>query len=161
MPARMSPSQRERFLRGRHVAVLTTLAADGAPVPTPIWYLYRDGTFYFRTASNAVKAENVRRDPRVSICVQDERPPYKAVVAYGTAQIEEQQEWLNRAIPRRYLGFIGAMGYERTARQAIQQGPEVALVVRPDRWASFDFAAETPLVGRLWLLARRVLPPWL
>jgi len=160
MPALMSQSQRERFLRGRHVAVLTTVGADGAPVPTPIWYLYRDGSFYFRTASNAVKTQNVRRDPRVSVCVQDERPPYKAVVAYGRAQIEEQQEWLDRAIPRHYLGFVGAIGYQRTARQSVEQGPEITLAVRPDRWSSFDFAAETPLVGRLWLLARRVLPPW-
>jgi PPOX class probable F420-dependent enzyme len=161
MPGRLTKPQRERFLRGRYVAVLTTLGADGTPVPTPIWYLYRDGSFYFRTASNAVKAENVRRDPRVSICVQDERAPYKAVVAYGRAQIDAQQAWLDREIPRHYLGFIGAIGYERTAREAVQQGPEIALIVRPDRWSSFDFAAETPLVGRLWLFARRFLPPWL
>jgi len=161
MPARMSQSQRERFLRGRHVAVLVTLGVDGAAVPTPIWYLFRNGCFYFRTASNAVKAKNARHDPRVSICVQDERPPYKAVVAHGRAQIDEQQQWLDRAIPRRYLGFIGAIGYERTARSAVEQGSEVTLAVRPDRWTSFDFAAETPLVGRLWLLARCILPPWL
>jgi PPOX class probable F420-dependent enzyme len=161
MPGRLTPPQRERFLRGRHVAVLTTLAADGAPVPTPIWYLYRDGAFYFRTASDAVKTENVRRDPRVSICVQDEQPPYKAIIAHGRAEIDEQQEWLGRKMPRHYLGFIGAIGYERTAREAVQQGPEIALVVRPDRWSSFDFAAETPLIGRVWLLVRRVLPPWL
>ena len=161
MPARMSKSQRERFLGGRHVAVLVTLGADGTPVPTPIWYLFRDGRFYFRTASDAVKAENVRRDPRVSICVQDERPPYRAVVAYGAAQLEEQHTWIDHEIPRHYLGLVGAMGYERTARQAIEQGPEVTLVVRPERWTTFDFAAETPLVGKLWLLAKRLLPPWL
>jgi PPOX class probable F420-dependent enzyme len=141
--------------------VLTTIAADGTPVPTPIWYLYRDGAFYFRTASDAVKAENVRCDPRVGICVQEERAPYKAVIAYGLAQIEEPRESLGRELPRRYLGFIGALGYARTAREAIQQGDEITLVVRPDRWSTFDFAAETPLVGRLWLFARRFLPPWL
>ena len=161
MPARMSKSQRERFLRGRHVAVLVTLAVDGTPVPTPIWYLYRDGRFYFRTAASAVKTENVRRDPRVSICVQDERPPYKAVVAHGTAQIEQQLDWLDRVVPRHYLGFVGAMGYEATARQAVEQGPEITLVVRPERWTTFDFAAETPWYGRLWLFAKRLLPPWL
>jgi len=129
-------------------------------VPTPIWYLYRDGTFYFRTEHGAIKTKNIRRDPRVSICVQEERAPYKAVIAYGKAEVRPAIDWL-AAIPRHYLGLIGSIGYERTAQHEIEQGPEVALVVRPDRYVTFDFGAEMPLVGRLWLQLKRVLPPWL
>ena len=161
MPARLSSAQRERFLAGRHVAVLVTIAPDGRPVPTPIWYLYRDGLFYFRTAGNAVKTENIRRDPRVSICIQDERPPYKAVIVQGTAEVREGLDWLDQEIPQHYLGAVGAFGYRQTARQQVEHGPEVALVVRPERITSFDFSADTPLFGRLWLLLRRVLPPWI
>lgn len=131
MPARLSSLERDRFLRGRHVAVLVTLSADGSPVPTPIWYLYRDGVFSFRTAGNAVKTENIRRDPRVGICVQDERPPYKAVIVRGIAEITEAQDWLSREIPRHYLGAVGAIGYRQDVRAQIEQGPEIALIVRP------------------------------
>jgi len=161
MPGRLSRQQRERFLRGRHVAVLTTIGADGAPVPTPIWYLYRDGCFYFRTATDAIKTENVRHDPRVSICVQDERPPYKAVIAHGTARIEAPRASLGHQVARHYLGFIGALGYERMAREEVERGDEVTLIVRPERWSSFDFSAGRPRIGRLWLSVRRFLPPWL
>jgi PPOX class probable F420-dependent enzyme len=157
----MTKRQRDAFLRGRRVAVLVTIGADGAPVPTPIWYLYRDGAFYFRTAGDARKTENVRRNPRVSICVQDERPPYKALVAYGEAQISEERPWLRQAMPRRYLGVIGAIGYQSAAREAIEAGTEITLSVRPDRFTSFDFAADTPVYGRAWLLLKRVLPSWL
>ncbi len=157
----MSKRQREKFLAGRHVAVLVTIAPDGSPVPTPIWYLYRAGAFYFRTASDAAKTQNVRRDPRVSICVQEERAPYQALVAYGVASIEDADPRLEREIPRHYLGAIGAMGYHASAREAIEQGPEITLVVRPQRITTTDFAAETPLYGRAWLLLKRVLPPWL
>lgn len=162
MPKRMSRPERERFLRGRHVAVLVTTAPDGWPVPTPIWYLYRDGLFYFRTGADAVKAENIRRDPRVSVCVQDERPPYKSVTAYGRAEIREESHALERDIPRHYLGLVGAIGYQMTARAQIEQGAgEVTLVVRPERLVTSDFTPDTPWFGRLWLLAKRVLPPWL
>jgi PPOX class probable F420-dependent enzyme len=89
MPARMSKSQRDAILTGRHVAVLVTIAPDGSPVPTPIWYLYRDGLFWSRTAGDAVKATNIRRDPRVSICIQDERPPYRSVVVHGRAEVRD------------------------------------------------------------------------
>jgi PPOX class probable F420-dependent enzyme len=161
MPRRFSKAERERFLAGRHVAVLVTLGPDGEPVPTPIWFLYRDGRFYFRTEVNAIKTKNIQRDPRVSICVQEERAPYKAVIAHGKAQLEESREWLAAALPRHYLGLVGALGYERAARTAIETGPEIAIVVQPERYVTFDFAPETPLVGRLWLQAKRVLPRWL
>ena len=160
MSNRMTSAQRDRFLAGRHVAVLVTLAKDGRPVPTPIWYLFRDGIFYFRTAADAIKTGNIQRDPRVSICVQEERPPYKAVTVQGTAEVGDSLDWLGDEMPRHYLGFVGAIGY-RQAAQAIEQGPEVTLLVRPERVTTSDFSAETPLIGRLWLLLRRVLPPWL
>jgi len=143
------------------VAVLVTLDADGSPVPTPIWYLYRDGVFYFRTASNAIKTENIRRDPRVSICVQDERAPYKSVSVRGTAEVADSLDSLGRDMHRHYLGLVGAIGYRAATRGQIEQGPEVTLIVRPEHMTSSDFAAETPMVGRVWLLLKRVLPPWL
>jgi PPOX class probable F420-dependent enzyme len=161
MPGRMTKAQRDAFLAGRHVAVLVTNGADGVPVPTPIWYVMRGGAFLFRTASDAVKTENIRRDPRVSICVQDERAPYRAVVAYGHAEIAPADATLARAMPQRYLGFVGAIGYRAAASAAIEQGPEVTLVVRPERFASYDFGMDTPLAGRVWLTIKRILPPWL
>ena len=161
MPRRMSRTQQERFLAGRRVAVLVTIGEAGRPVSTPIWYLYRDGLFYFRTASDAAKTENIRRDPRVSICVQDERPPYRAVVVQGTAEIREEYDWLARDLPRHYLGFVGGIGYVLTARRDVEEGPEVTLVVRPQRVTTLDYTPDTPLIGRFWLFLRRVLPQWL
>jgi PPOX class probable F420-dependent enzyme len=160
MPARLSKRQRERFLAGRRVAVLVTIAPDGTPVPTPIWYLFRDGAFHFRTADTAAKTENVRRDARVSICVQDERAPYRAVIAYGEASIEDSDASLEHEIPRHYLGLVGAIGY-KSARANIEQGEEITIVVRPTRYTTTDFSAGTPIYGRVWLQLKRVLPPWL
>ncbi|MEX0786388.1 MAG: PPOX class F420-dependent oxidoreductase [Dehalococcoidia bacterium] len=161
MPRRMTEAERDRFLAGRHVAVLVTTSADGRPVPTPIWYLYRDGKLYFRTGSDSAKVANVRRDPRVAVCVQEERAPYKAVVVRGTAELRPDPEWLQAETPRHYLGFVGAIGYQMAASSAIEQGPPVAIVVTPERITTWDYTPETPWFGRLWLVFKRVLPPWL
>ena len=161
MPKRMSRRERERFLAGRHVAVLATLAPDGQPVLTPIWYLYRDGLLYMRTGVESLKARNISRDPRVTVCVQDERAPYRSLTLYGRASIEAEEEGLAAAIARHYLGAAGGAAYLRVASQAVEQSAEVTLVVRPERVLTQDFSPETPFVGRLWLLAKRLLPPWL
>jgi len=161
VPSRISNQDKDKLLAGRHVAVLVTIGPDGEPVPSPIWYLFRDGVFYFRTASNAIKTRNIRRDPRVSICVQDERPPYRALIAYGQAELGQEQDWLAREMARHYLGAVGAMGYRAAARENIEQGAEVTIIVRPTRFTTFDFSADTPLVGKIWLWLKRFLPPQL
>ena len=161
MPSRMNPQERDRFLAGRHVAVLITTDSEGRSVPTPIWYLYRDGLLYFRTEEASAKVANVRRDDRVSVCVQEERPPYKAVIVHGTAAVRDDPDWLAEDTPRHYLGFIGGIGYKHGAQSAIEMGPPVAIVVTPERFATWDYTEETPWFGRLWLLAKRLLPPWL
>lgn len=159
MPKRMSRAEWERFLSGRRVAVLATLGEDGRPLLTPIWYLYRDGLLYMRTGRESVKARNVGRDPRVTVCVQDERPPYASVTVYGRASVEPEEKGLDSAIARRYLGAVGGAAYLRMAREGVEQSAEMTLVVRPERVLTQDFSAETPLAGRLWLKAKRLLPP--
>ena len=161
MPSRMSPQERDRFLAGRHVAVLVTTDSAGRSVPTPIWYMFRDGLLYFRTDEASTKVANVRRDARVSVGVQEERAPYKAVIVYGTAAIENDPDWLAEETPRHYLGFFGAIGYKQAAQSAIEMGPAVAIAVPPERFATWDYTEETPWYGRLWLCAKRLLPPWL
>ncbi|MCH8814055.1 MAG: PPOX class F420-dependent oxidoreductase [Chloroflexi bacterium] len=161
MPRKLSKSEREAFLRGRHVCVLSTIGPDGKPVLTPIWYLYRNGQILMRTGSQAIKTLNISRDPRITICVQDERPPYKSVTISGTASIESQQPGLGPLIARHYLGALGGAVYMRIARSAIEESEEVTLVVTPERFVTQDFSPEMPLIGRVWLLMKRILPPWL
>jgi PPOX class probable F420-dependent enzyme len=161
MPAQFSRSQWERFLKGRHVAVLATIGADGQPVLTPIWYLYIDGSVVMRTGTDSIKAANIRRDPRVTVCVQDERAPYASVTVYGKAAIEDEQAGLGAKIARHYLGAVAGAAYMRVAAEQIQQSAEVTLVVTPDRVRTENFAGETPLVGKIWLTVKRLLPSWL
>jgi hypothetical protein len=158
MPRRYTKSEADRFLRGRHVAVLATIGANGAPILTPIWYLHRDGRILMRTDRGSVKTHNIERDPRVTLCVQDERPPYASVTIYGKATVEPAHDGLGSAMAKHYLGAVGAQGYERAARD-IERGEEVTLVITPERALTQDFSLETPWYGKLWILAKRVLPP--
>jgi len=161
MPRRFTGGEFERFMRGRHVAVLATVSEKGDPVLTPIWYLYRDGRFFMRTAQESAKARNMRRDPRASLCVQDERPPYRSATVYGRAALAQKDEGLGATIARHYLGAVAGAAYARAAGDAVEQGEEVTIILTPEKVMTQDFSAETPFVGRLWLKMRRVLPPWL
>lgn len=49
----------------------------------------------------------------------------------------------------------------RLASGQVQRGQEVTIIITPSRVLTQDFSLETPLIGRVWLRIKRVLPPWL
>jgi PPOX class probable F420-dependent enzyme len=59
------------FLQGRRFAVLGTINADGTPHLSAMWYLLEDDTIVMNTKVGRVKERNMRRDPRISVCVED------------------------------------------------------------------------------------------
>jgi PPOX class probable F420-dependent enzyme len=49
------------------MAWLTTVRADGMPLPTPVWFLWNDGHFLLFSEPEAVKVRNIRRNPHVAL----------------------------------------------------------------------------------------------
>jgi len=162
VPQPLAADQAERFLRGRHIAVLTTINPDGTALQTPVWYDRRDGHIYVRTNSKSAKSRNIRRDPRISLCVQDERPPYRGVTVTGDARIEPDQPERSVWMARQYLGAIAGFFYLRLrTRHQIEGDPDTILVIQPKTMQGWDYRPQTPFIGRVWLAIKRVLPPWL
>jgi PPOX class probable F420-dependent enzyme len=52
-------------------AVLTTIRRDGSPQISPVWYYWNGETISISTPNWTAKVKNVRRDPRVAVCVDD------------------------------------------------------------------------------------------
>ncbi len=112
---KMSPVEaREFLLSGTRTAKLATVRADGRPHVAPIWFLLDGDDLVFNTWHTSVKAKNIRRDGRVSLCVDDETPPFAFVLIEGTAQISDDltavKHWAAR-IAARYMGEDQAEAY--------------------------------------------------
>ena len=102
-------------------AVLATVRADGRPHVAPIWFDLDDDTLVFMTGETTVKARNMRRDPRVSLCIDEEEPPFHFVVIEGAADLTAGDPdllyWATR-IGGRYMGPDRADEYGR--RNAVE-----------------------------------------
>lgn len=55
-----------RRLEAEEVAWLTTVGAGGTPRPTPVWFLWDQGTILIYSIPNQVKLKNLDRQPRAS-----------------------------------------------------------------------------------------------
>ncbi len=115
MAKKMSRDECWAFLLSRpRPAKLATVRPDGRPHVVPIWF-ERDGEqIVFTTWHTSVKARNLRHDPRVSLCVDDEAPPFAYVKVDGTAAFgddpDELRHWATR-IAARYMGVALAETY--------------------------------------------------
>lgn len=117
---------------GTRTGKLATVRRDGRAHVVPIWYVLDGDDLVFTTGTGTVKVRAMRRDPRVCLCVDDERPPYAYVMVEGTAALSEDLDDLLRfatAIGGRYMGADRAEQFGR--RNAV---PGEALVrVTPTR----------------------------
>ncbi|MEP7188474.1 MAG: PPOX class F420-dependent oxidoreductase, partial [Roseiflexaceae bacterium] len=90
--------------------------ADGRPHVAPIWFDLDGDALVFTTWHTTVKAANLRRDPRVSLCVDDDTPPYAFVLFEGIATLSEDPDELLRwatSIAGRYMGSDQAEAFGR------------------------------------------------
>ncbi len=130
MPYRsMSDAQVSAFLAADppHTGKLATVRADGRPHVAPVWYALDDGAIVFNTGASTVKGRNLRRDPRASLCVDDERPPFSYVLLEGTVEISEDLTEV-----RRWATEIGGryMGADRAEEYGARNGVAGELLVR-------------------------------
>ena len=76
-----------RFVAQPRIGRLATVNRDGTPHIAPVWYRFDDGAFLVLTERGSRKHRNIERDPRVTFCIDDERPPYHTVIVYGRVTV--------------------------------------------------------------------------
>jgi PPOX class probable F420-dependent enzyme len=92
---------------GTRTGKLATVRRDGRPHVVPVWFVLDGDDLVFTTGTDTVKARTMRRDPRVCLCVDDQRPPFSYVMVEGTAALSEDLDELLRyatLIGGRYMG---------------------------------------------------------
>jgi PPOX class probable F420-dependent enzyme len=136
----MSKKEIRKFLmEGTFTGKLATVKKDGSSHVVPIWFILNDSNtdginnIIFTTNSTSVKAKNIQYNNRVSICVDDQAPPFSFVTVYGTAKLHyhKQNELLKWAtkIAQRYMGKDNAEAYGR--RNSVEG--EVLVQIKPIR----------------------------
>ncbi|MEU3688538.1 PPOX class F420-dependent oxidoreductase [Streptomyces narbonensis] len=125
---RMTEDQWRTFVSaGTRTGKLATVRDDGSPHVVPVWFLLDGEDFVFNTGKDTVKGRNLSRDPRVSLCVDDDSPPFAYVTLSGRAELDEDPAEL-----RHWAARIGAryMGEDRAEEFGERNGVPGELLVR-------------------------------
>ena len=139
---RMTDAEWRSFLTSQpRTAKLATVRPDGRPHVAPVWFDLDGDELVFMTGHDTVKGRAIRRDGRVCLCVDDERPPFAFVTIEGIATVSEDpaelRYWATR-IGGRYMGAEAADAYG--ARNAVPG--ELLVRVKPTRVVAYSAIAD-------------------
>lgn len=150
------PQDLERFVAAARIAVMSYVRSDGRPGQAPVWYVERDGALHLNVATGSPKHRALQRDPRVCITIQDERPPYRAVIFDAVAELDDRAERaLTSGIEERYFGRIGGATYRRLSEESFADSGHTEITLRPQDLRGFD---NTRDLGALTVAFLRVRP---
>jgi nitroimidazol reductase NimA-like FMN-containing flavoprotein (pyridoxamine 5'-phosphate oxidase superfamily) len=139
----MSRDEREAFLAGRHVGVLSVSRPGRAPLTVPIWYSYEPGGLVsVVTDAGSRKATLIEAEQRFSLCAQTETAPYEYVTVEGpvVGRDDPVDPAERRALAVRYLGEeLGDLYIAATDADAASS---IVLRMRPEHWLSVDYSKQ-------------------
>jgi len=154
MPA-MTKEQLYNFLSRPSIAKIATLLPDGSPTVTPIWFEWDPKSESFLLWArkgygglNSAWFDNVGRDPRLALLIDDPNPPHGRVLVLGKGRILfTPKNWLQiqRRMTERYVGKEKTQEY----LDAMPKVPAGWARVKPERIISWT--------GERW--HRRYLEP--
>tara|TARA_B100001079_G_scaffold32898_1_gene24787 strand:+ start:88 stop:507 length:420 start_codon:yes stop_codon:yes gene_type:complete len=133
----MTKEEKQDFLAGLHVGVLSLSDDPKGPLTVPIWYDYEPGKeLWFITGPNSLKGKLLKVGVRLSLMSQSEEPPYKYVSIEGpVVSIDESSDDDLLAMAVRYLGEDGGKQYAENSNTS----GGIIVRVKPERWLSVDY----------------------
>jgi nitroimidazol reductase NimA-like FMN-containing flavoprotein (pyridoxamine 5'-phosphate oxidase superfamily) len=137
---KMTPQERESFLAGVHVGVISIVDVAGrAPLAAPIWYDFTpEQGVWVITEKTSRKGVALDRGGRFSLVAQQEDMPYRYVSVEGpVVEVREADKEKDfRPMAHRYLGEEFGDAY---VESAAGEGVDFVYRMLPERWLTVDY----------------------
>ena len=113
-----------------HTGVLATVRTDGSAHAKPIWFALDGDSLVFNTGDTSVAGRNLVRDPRATLCIEVETPPYTFLIVSGPVEVTTYDE--DPEGVRSWAGRLGAryLGADQEEALAARNGVPGELLVR-------------------------------
>ena len=138
---RMNDEEIRAFLDQSLTIIINSIGRDGVPHPIPMWYAVEDnGAIVMSTYTKSQKIRNLRRDPRVSLLLEDGvvYSELRGILMYGVAELVQDVERVADILivvsSRQGGAELGDL------RPQLRQSAEkrTGIRVRPDKIVSWD-----------------------
>ena len=160
----MTDAEITSFIERSRTATLATIGATGVPHLVAMWYAVIDGDIWIETKGRSQKAVNIRRDPRVTVSIEDgfTYDKLRGVSIEGRGVIVEDPEDLWKVGVSVWERYSGEYTEEVKPLVEFMLHKRIAVKIEVDRIRSWDHRKlgldEIPLDGSTATYLER-LPP--
>ena len=137
----MSDEQIAEFIEHSRTATMATVLPNGRPHLVAMWYAVLDGEIWFETKAKSQKAVNLRRDPTVTVMIEDglTYDTLRGVSIDGTAEIvDDDADLLHRVGVSVWERYTGPYTDEMKPFVDQMMNNRIAVRVVPSRMRSWD-----------------------
>jgi PPOX class probable F420-dependent enzyme len=137
----MTEAEIAEFLAPPRNLQVATINQDGTPHLVTMYYAVIDGKIVFWTYRKSQKVLNLRRDPRITVLVEDgkEYGELRGVQITGRATLSEDHDAVMAVGERLFVRYFGD-DLDDAARAGVEASAakRVSITVEPDRIVSWD-----------------------
>lgn len=113
--------RKDEFIKSQKILRLATVDKNGVPHIVPVWYLYKNGNFYVGTNTSTKKAKNVKKNPKVSFCVDlGVHSPIIGVMGIGNAKLILRKNDVARIAKKVLLRYFKSLN-NKSAQELLSQ----------------------------------------
>ena len=120
---------REKFLtEGPPKLLRLAVSVDGTPHISSVWYLWSKNCFWITTAEDRLKVKAIKKNPKVSLVVDSDTPPYEGVIVEGNAVLTK------RNIKEMTLGIVKKYVEKKSIQKqydSLMRAPRILIKIMP------------------------------
>jgi len=130
---------RDKFLKSQKILRLATIGKNKTPYIVPVWYIYEEKKFYVGTNTKTQKAKNVKKNNKVSCCVDIgiNAPNIYGVMIQGNANLileNNKVKTIAKKILLRYFKTIN----NKSAKELLDDTDCIIEIV-PEKFSVWDY----------------------
>jgi PPOX class probable F420-dependent enzyme len=122
----------KKLIDGKNLVSVATLMPDGSPQVAPVWVEREGDTVVINATTTRQRYRNLKRDPRVALCLFDMDNIYSTVSIRGRA-IEITKMGAERNIDRLSMKYNGRKYPDHSPER-----PRVIIRITPERVADWN-----------------------
>ena len=129
----------ERFLKSQKILRLATIDSSGDPYIVPVWYRYTNGKFYIGTSTKTRKAKNIKKNSKVSFCVDIgiRSPDIVGVMGIGRARLILKTGMVESLAKKILLRYFKSLK-NKSAQQLLNQ-TDCVIEITPKRITDWKY----------------------
>ena len=132
-------SSQDKFLKSQKVLRLATVGNRNTPHIVPVWYLYNSKKFYIGTNTRTQKAKNIKKNKRVSFCVDVgiNAPNIYGVMGQGNAKLILENSEVKRIAKKILLRYFSSIK-NKSAKELLED-TDCIIEIIPEKFSVWNY----------------------